>query len=91
MTITYGLSYIHFKSEKDLQKFLFVKYIQENRKNFTDDKYQSSEKKNYLSITEVLKCLGQMDHMHVGRPVTFSKEQGVIVDNFSLNRIINHN
>jgi len=45
-------------TEKDLQKFLFVKYIEENKKTFTDDRYQNSDKKNYLSITEVLKCLG---------------------------------
>jgi len=32
-----------------------------------------------------------MDHMHSGRPVTFCREQGVIVDNYSLNRVINFN
>lgn len=47
--------------------------------------------KNYLSIGEILKCFGEMDHMHSGRPVTFYKEQNVFVDNFSLNRIINLN
>lgn len=32
-----------------------------------------------------------MDHMNVGRPVTFGKEQAVTIDNFSLNRIVNFN
>lgn len=73
ITLTYGLSYLHFQSERDLQKFLFVRYIEENKKTFTDDRNQNTDKKNYLSITEVLKCLGEIDHMHAGRPVTFAK------------------
>jgi hypothetical protein len=39
----------------------------------------------------MLKCFGDIDHMQVGRPVTFYKEQAVTIDNYSLNRLINMN
>ena len=29
--------------------------------------------------------------MHVGRPVTFCREQTVTIDNYSLNRVVNYN
>lgn len=29
--------------------------------------------------------------MHSGRPVTFTREQGVSIDNYSLNRVTNQN
>lgn len=27
MTVTHGLSYLHFNDEKDLNKFLFIRYV----------------------------------------------------------------
>lgn len=86
------MSYIHFRTDRDLNKFLFLKYIEENKKNLSD--YGNQDKsfsKNYLTMSEILKCLGDIDHMQQGRAVTFEKQQTVCIDNFSLNRIINVN
>ena len=57
----------------------------------TEDMGEASSSKNYLSVSEILRCLGEMDHMQQGRPVTFHKEQTVAIDNYSLNRIVNMN
>jgi hypothetical protein len=46
---------------------------------------------NYLSMANILKCFGEIDHMHAGRPVTFCREQTVLIDNYSLNRVVNMN
>lgn len=73
-TITHGMSYIHFRTDRDLNKFLFLKYIEENKKNLSD--YGNQDKsfsKNYLTMSEILKCLGDIDHMQQGRAVTFEK------------------
>ena len=90
LTITHGLSYLHFEKQKDINKFLFYKYIQENKKSFGEYVPTKSEK-NYLTVTEILNCFGETDHMHSGRPVTFTREQGVSIDNYSLNRVTNQN
>lgn len=91
MTVTYGMSYLHFDNEEDLNKFLFVKNMEENKRSYGDDNYNSESKKGLLSITDVLKCFGEMDHMHPGRPVTFYRENNVHIDNFSMNRVVNLN
>lgn len=88
-TLTHGLSYLHFDSEKELQKFLFFRYIEENKKSFSE--LDSSYDRNYLSPAQIFKCFGEMDHMLQGRPVTFCREQTVAIDNYSLNRVINMN
>jgi hypothetical protein len=88
-TITHGLSYLHFDDEKDLHKFLFYRYIEENKKSYSE--LDSVSDKNYLPPAQVFKCFGEMDHMQQGRPVTFCKEQTVNIDNYSLNRVVNVN
>ena len=85
------MSYIHFKKDDDLHKFQFFKYIESNKKTLYEDKSKSVANSNYLPVPELLKCLGESDHMNVGRPVTFAKEQYVFVDNYSLNRVVNFN
>jgi hypothetical protein len=42
-------------------------------------------------MNSLLKSFGETDHMHGGRPVTFCKEQTVVIDNYSLNRVVNLN
>ena len=34
MTLTEGLSYIHFKKEEDLNLLLFVKFMEDNRRTY---------------------------------------------------------
>jgi len=45
--------------------------MEENKRTFGDDRYYSEDGKKSLNIADVLKCFGEMDHMHSGRPVTF--------------------
>jgi hypothetical protein len=92
MTLGHGVSYIHFAEEKDLNKLLFVKNISDNKKMQYEDNFSHEKSdKNYLSVPDMLKCFGDIDHIQQGRPVTFYKEQTVTIDNYSLNRIVNMN
>ena len=87
LTMTLGLSYLHFSNERDIQKFAFLKYMQENRRDYnplTENKYSSSR----FSFSELNSALGDMDLMHVGRPVTMIRDQTVFVENLSLNRLV---
>lgn len=89
-TVTYGLSYLHFNNESELHKFLFYQYIENNKKTLYEERSQEGNK-NFLTMGSLLKSFGETDHMHAGRPVTFTKEQTVMVDNYSLNRVVNLN
>lgn len=89
LTLTLGLSYLHFPDSHSLQQFLFLKFVEDNRRGPPVEERERGG--NYLSLPEVLKCLGEMDHMGQGRPVTFTREQTVTMDYYSLNRVVNVN
>ena len=60
MTVGHGISYLHFKHELDLNKFLYVKNIQKNKKLSYDTKPSES---GYLNLNTVLQNLGDIDYM----------------------------
>ena len=90
-TLTLGLTYLHFKDEEDLHKFLYFRAIEEGKKLPYDPDMPNPASKKYLSTQELINSFGEMDHMHAGRVMTFQKDQTVVVDNYSLNRVVNIN
>ena len=83
LTLGYGLSFLHCKKETDLNKILFVKYMQ--KKQATDERKGNSL---HLTISQILPHLGDFDYMEEGVVSDYYKEHTVFIDNFSSNRIV---
>jgi hypothetical protein len=90
-TLTLGLTYLHFKDEDDLHKFLYFRAIEESKKLPYDPDMPNPATKRFVSTQEIVSSFGEMDHMHAGRVMTFQKDQTVAVDSYSLNRVVNIN
>ena len=48
-TLTLGLTYLHFKEEEDLHKFLYFRAIEENKKLPYDPDMPNPATKKYVS------------------------------------------
>ena len=59
LTLGFGISYLHFTNEEDLNKFLFVKNMQKNKKIIEDYNNRS----NHLTLNQILPHLGDIDYM----------------------------
>lgn len=59
----------------------------EDNKTMLDDKVSNNDS---LSITpnQLLKALGDLDHMQAGTMFTMNKDRRIVVDNFSQNRVV---
>lgn len=90
-TLTLGLTYLHFKEQDDLHKFLYFRSIEESKKLPYDPDMPNPATKKFVTTQELISSFGQMDHMTAGRATSFHKNQTVLVDNYSLNRVININ
>ena len=84
LTLGFGISYLHFKNEEDLNKFLFIKNMEKNRKIIPDDNMRSSN----ISLSQVLPHLGDVDYMEEGSSSEFYKDHKITIDNFSINRVV---
>ena len=84
LTLGYGVSFIHFKREVDLNKFLFIKFM-EKKRNIVDESRGSSRS---LTLAQILPHLGDIDYMEEGSTMEHFKEQKIVVDNFSSNRVV---
>jgi hypothetical protein len=62
-TLGDGISYLHFREEVDLNKFLFIKFM-EKRKGVGEEKRTNS--KGVALISNVLPHLGDVDYMEEG-------------------------
>lgn len=65
MTLGNGLSFLHFKDELELTKFLFIKGMEKKR--------MGSEEKSFghgrvLSLSQILPHIGDVDYMELGSP-----------------------
>ena len=63
LTLGPGLSFLHCKKETDLNKILFVKYMQ--KKQSVDDSRTSSNQM-HLTFNEMIRHLGDFDYMEEG-------------------------
>lgn len=73
---------------------MFAKFAEDgkNKDSKTEtDKQVTLGSATFVSTKEMLRYFGDIDHMQKGRPCTFSREQFVTIDNYSLNRVINVN
>ncbi len=81
MTLGSGISFLHFKEEVDLNKFLFIKFV-EKRRGLEQQQYNSSE------INRVLMHLGDVDYMEEGCTFELNRDHKVFVDSYSSNRVV---
>lgn len=61
MTLGQGISFLHFKEEIDLNKFLFIKYM-DKKKTLSEVRYQYSNSRS-LNFDQILTHLGDIDYM----------------------------
>ncbi len=87
MTLTEGLSYIHFKKEEDLNLLLFVKFMEDNRRTYEFNSNNVPDN-GIITIKELLRNLGDISYMQEGTMFTMSRDRRIVVYNFSQNRLV---